>query len=150
MATGDECNTGCGLAFNVSLFCPLWRPLAWHALVSYILNACFRNVYLQCNKHLSEEIVQDVGCKLYFLPLCGPCFFPTAGCWVGMWFGPEPCRVSCQNSQVCSQPKRASLGPAKIPHKFPDLPGPAAKGSGGRAFFWMRPICFCIVRATHY
>ena len=120
---------------------PLWRPLAWHALVSHIFNACFRNVYLQCNQRFVRGNGSKCRLQIIFLLLCGPCFLPTAGCWVGMWFGPEPCRVSCQNSHVCSQPKRESAGPAKMPHKFPDLPGRQPRAQEDVPFFWMGPMC---------
>ena len=71
----------------------------------------------------------------YIFTLVWPMFFSYCGLLGWNVVGSGTLRVSGKNSHVCSQPKRASLGPAKMPQRISRPAGPAAKGSGGRAFF---------------
>lgn len=85
----------------------------------------------------------------YIFTLVWPMFFSYCGLLGWNVVGSGTLRVSGKNSQVCSQPKRESLGPAKMPHEFPDLPGRQPRAQEDVPSFWMRPMCSLHCSGNH-
>lgn len=99
---GDGCRSRLGFQCFLVLFTPEAVGVARLGFLHF--ERMFPHRVLVTQQTFVTGSCQRCRLQIIFLPLCGPCFFPTAGCWVGLWFVllrgtcPELCLVSGKNS----------------------------------------------------